>query len=193
MSEIGGDAPMSETWRDVPGFEHAYEVSSEGQIRSKPRRFVASNGHPGQVKGTILKPWRGSSGYLQVYLGRGNPKLVHHLVLLAFKGERGEGLEARHLNGDQLDNSSHNLEWATHSVNELDKQGHGTSWHRGKTECPMGHLLKHPNLVPGRAKKGHRVCYACSLERWSAAGRLLFSPERAQERYIELMKGTEDE
>lgn len=58
----------------------------------------------------------------------GRPALlyVHHMVLDAFMGERPEGTEARHGDGDSTNNRLDNLSWATHVDNESDKDRHGT-------------------------------------------------------------------
>jgi len=47
-------------------------------------------------------------------------------MLAAFHGEKPDGYEARHLDGDKLNNHPSNLAWGTHSENECDKMKHGT-------------------------------------------------------------------
>lgn len=158
----------NEHWRGVPGFEGAYEVSDQGRVRSITRGIVTKAGVRKVSKGKVLKFWVGSSGYFQVYLGRGNPKMVHHLVLTAFHGPRPEGKEGRHGNGKCLDNRAVNLSWSTHQENELDKQAHGTNWQRNKTHCPNNHPLREPNLVVPRLKRGFRLCKACNREYYSS-------------------------
>lgn len=106
--------------RAIPGWE-GYEGDEAGVIWScRTWGRVGSSWHR-------LKP--GSTGhYLFVYLCRGigsKPKMmyVHHLVLLAFRGECPPGQEAVHLNDVQTDNRLENLEWGTHKRNcELRRQ-----------------------------------------------------------------------
>lgn len=106
-------------WLPVVGFDGAYEVSDLGQVRS--------------VKtGRLLKPARiNSLGHLQVKLyrdGKQHGRLVHRLVLEAFKGPCPPGMEARHVQtNDTSDNRLGNLAWGTYTENELDKRAHGTS------------------------------------------------------------------
>jgi hypothetical protein len=68
--------------------------------------------------------------YQHVILRRnGEPKVVtiHRLILMAFIGPCPEGHEARHLNGNPLDNRLENLAWGTRSSNQGDdKRLHGT-------------------------------------------------------------------
>lgn len=51
---------------------------------------------------------------------------VHHLVLEAFVGPRNAGSEARHLDGDPLNNTPANLAWSSHAENVTDQLKHGT-------------------------------------------------------------------
>ncbi len=122
---------MAEVWKDVPGYEGSYQVSSLGRVRSLDRLlsipgYTASwKGLPPHercariqpVKGKMLRPGRRSSGHVTVALGRGNSQQVHALVLLAFVGPRPEGQEVLHLNHDPTDNRLENLRYGTRSEN----------------------------------------------------------------------------
>ena len=98
-----------------------YEADSEGYIWS-----VASN-------------WRGigsrrisafaDKGYLRVRItsaGKRQKRPVHQLVCEAFHGERPDGKEVRHIDGNPLNNKPTNLAWGTRSENAKDRQLHGT-------------------------------------------------------------------
>jgi hypothetical protein len=87
---------------------------------------VSNRGNVRGIKGKILKPWKCSSGYLEVYLGRGNPKLVHRLVALSFISADIPGKEVAHLNGCRTDNRKENLAWATRKENMQHAKNHGT-------------------------------------------------------------------
>ena len=108
-----------ENWKAIPGYEGLYEVSDLGNVRSMPRPCA---------KGGIRKPGKLPAGYKQVSLckdGNISRKLVHRLVLLAFKGP--SDLETRHLNGVNSDNALLNLKYGTTTENAQDRASHGTS------------------------------------------------------------------
>ena len=105
-----------ETWKDIPGYEGQYQISTFGNVRSF-RRSVAPK---------LLKPGRMPQGHLSVALGRNNSQCVHKLVLLAFVGPAPYKHDCRHLNGNPSDNRLENLRWGTRSENILDAVRHNT-------------------------------------------------------------------
>src|SRR5262249_52870534 len=127
----------NERWRPVPGYEGFYEVSDLGRVRSLHRRTVH-----GIQGGLLRKPLPLPNGYLYVALyaqGKSQNRLVHRLVLEAFPGPCPAGMECRHLDGDQANNTVANLAWGTHRENILDKRHHGTDHNIRKTHCDSGH------------------------------------------------------
>lgn len=88
-----------ETWKDIKGYEGLYQVSDEGNIRSK-------NG--------IIRPSKNNSGYLVTHLskdGRVKSRLVHRIVAIAFLGDVPMGKEVDHINENKLDNRVENLRY----------------------------------------------------------------------------------
>ena len=88
-------------------------------------------GGQGAVAGKILT-WHTntSTGYPTVRLshdGRSVGVNVHRLVANAFLGPRPDGLETRHLDGNQMNCRANNLAYGTHQENGEDKVRHGTS------------------------------------------------------------------
>ena len=153
---------MREIWKPIPGHEGCYEVSNLGRVRSLDRRKI--NGH--RMKGRILATVFMRNGYQIVTLWRSGVQrtwLVHRLVLLAFIGEPGTGVEALHADGDRTNNRLDNLSWGTHSENQFDQVSHGTHPNASKDRCPLGHLYSENNTYnyPGRA---HRACRTCRRE-----------------------------
>lgn len=117
-------ARQLEEWKEVPGFEEIYEVSTTGRVRSLDRVVD----HPVSIKKTVrgreLKPARKKSGYYHVNLQKGgkqHTKYIHRLVLEVFVSPCPEGMECRHLDYDQSNNNLSNLEWGTHKENCLDR------------------------------------------------------------------------
>ena len=73
---------MSETWKDVDGFEGLYQVSNIGNVRSS-----YYNNFKGNDFNKILKQKQTSAGYKSVDLCKDGKKyfrLVHRLVAIAF-------------------------------------------------------------------------------------------------------------
>ncbi len=118
---------MSERWVPVPDFEDRYDVSSLGRIKSHYRNIY-------------LRPAKNSVGYLYCILyknKRTRTVALHRIMLEAFTGTRGKGLEAAHKNGDKYDNRIDNLYWATRQQNAKDKithkcMPHGMNSHKAK-------------------------------------------------------------
>lgn len=155
-----------EEWRDIPGYEGLYQVSDHGRVKSVARTITRSNGHPQTVSERIRKVYARASGHLGTSLskkGKITSRDVHSLVMRAFVGERTEGMEVRHLNGDPRDNRLSNLRYGTRSENVQDSMRHGTAHGQSKTHCPQGHLYGGGNLRVHTNRKGYdvRYCRAC--------------------------------
>lgn len=99
MVAVFNDAP--EVWRVCPTSPQ-YQVSNLGRVIG-PR-------------GRLLKPWKDTSGYLQV---RGNPGAhsVHRMVAAAFIGPCPAGHEVAHKDHDRANARLDNLEYLTHDAN----------------------------------------------------------------------------
>ena len=99
-------------WRDIPGYEGLYQVSSDGQVKRL-------GGSAKCKQDRTLKRGYNNGGYPQVALskgGRPQTKLVHNLVALAFLGQP-SGLWCNHKNGIKTDNRVENLEYVTPGEN----------------------------------------------------------------------------
>lgn len=104
-----------EIWKDIPGFEGWYAVSSLGRIMRLRDGNLTRAGH-------ILTPQKDACGYMRVGLSKNgvNPTCkVHRLVLSAFVGPRDNTWDANHKNFVRHDNRIDNLEWLEHKANVL--------------------------------------------------------------------------
>lgn len=156
-------------WLWAPGLESRYRVWESGDVESVFRRYAG---------GRILKPrltrYHDGTPYkvVRLYPGDGTFRdwLVHCLVLETFVGPCPDGLEARHLDGDSLNNARSNLKWDDHSKNMLDKQAHGTDANLAKTHCPQGHKYTPENTYVGVGASGRprRTCKRCRADREAA-------------------------
>lgn len=107
-----------ERWLPVAGWDYWYAVSDLGRLR----RLAGSRQTP---TARLLRPTKGSSGYLKVELQRAGVSQtwnVHALVAEAFIGPRPEGYQVNHKNGIKTDNRLANLEWTTPAGNNRHAQ-----------------------------------------------------------------------
>ncbi len=106
---------MKEVWRDIPGYEGWYSMSSLGRVRRDA--FACS-----RTKDGVLKQYY-TRRYMSVILTRyGIAKTyrVHRLVLNAFIGPPPTEIhQGNHKDGNTKNNCPSNLEWATPSENKL--------------------------------------------------------------------------
>ena len=118
-----------EVWKDIPGFEGRYAVSTMGRVKSLPRYVNCRWDNDKYVPEKILRatPKSNNSPYLTVPLGLGKNRNVHILVLETFIGSRPDGMETRHLNGNRNDNRLENLAWGTRQENIADRGTHGNN------------------------------------------------------------------
>ena len=105
-----------EEWKDIIGYEGLYQVSNMGRVkRCNAIRLKAIT-------------QRKDNGYCVVTLHRNNKgttRYIHRIILEAFVGPCPEGMECRHLDGEQKHNVLSNLTWGTHYENAQDTTKHG--------------------------------------------------------------------
>ncbi|MFA5382237.1 MAG: NUMOD4 motif-containing HNH endonuclease [Candidatus Micrarchaeia archaeon] len=103
---------MKELWRDIKGFEGAYQISNRGRLKSF--KFIKL--------GRILSNKNGKGGYLSVVLqcnGKIRCTRLHRLVAEAFIPNSKNKDEVNHIDGNKQNNYVENLEWVTKSENVL--------------------------------------------------------------------------
>ena len=113
-------ALQCEVWKDIPGWEGVYKVSSTGVVVSLDREI---NGR--YVPGRVLKQRSAKSDTKKVNLCTGTRSesvsfTVGHLVLLAFVGPpNGINNRAKHKDGVPSNNNLGNLYWGPHGPIKL--------------------------------------------------------------------------
>jgi hypothetical protein len=110
---------MTELWKDIPGYNGAYQASNLGRIKSLLRKERILNPYINDVRCHRIAFLRKN--------GKGKSHKVHRLVMEAFVGPCPEGMEVRHLDGDGGNNNLVNLRYGTHKENMQDTIIHGTS------------------------------------------------------------------
>lgn len=112
-----------EIWKDVSGYEGLYQVSNMGRVRSISHHARNNiNGGVRLTKGQILSQYKMPNGYLQVQLSKNEKRekhYVHRLVANAFLSNKNNCSDVNHIDGDKNNNLVGNLEWCSHSENQI--------------------------------------------------------------------------
>ena len=109
-----------EVFVDIPGYEGYYQVSNYGNVRSLDRVIKEKTGKTQTLKGRILKLRINPGGYYYVEFSKNGNRAtfaIHQLVAQAFLDNPDNKPTVNHINGNKLNNSLSNLEWATYSEN----------------------------------------------------------------------------
>lgn len=156
----------------IPNFEGLYYASKSGIIYGS--------------RGRKLKGYVNNSGYRCVDLYDQSSKrhklLVHRLVALTYLGNPQNKATVNHIDGDKLNNSLDNLEWATYSENILHARESGL----------IPYNLPTLGIKKGKGSKYHNVSYDKSRNKWVASirhnkrnlGQKRFDTEEAAALYV---------
>lgn len=114
-----------ETWERVPGFEHFYEASTKGCMRSLVTRGAWRAGRI--FVGNVSKP------YARVWLtdenGLGYLFRLNRILCWTFYGPPAPGQYARHIDDDPSNNKIENLRWGSPKQNHQDMVDNGNRIH----------------------------------------------------------------
>lgn len=111
---------MREVWKEIPGFEGLYSVSSLGRIKSHKKWCVSKRAYID--KETIINPTDNGNGYQIVGLRKDTvrySRYVHRLVAEAFCQKPDGCNYINHLDFDKKNNIPSNLQWCTQRDNVL--------------------------------------------------------------------------
>lgn len=110
-----------EVWKEIPGYEGYYEVSSHGKVRSCTRTLWNGKGYH-KVLGAKKALRKKKNGYFDLDLTKNGiitKFLIHRLVAMVFLPNPYNRPVVNHLDGDPSNNCLSNLEWATYSENTI--------------------------------------------------------------------------
>ena len=98
----------------IPGYEGIYKINKQGEILGPYRKLLKQRCDPIYPKVYLYKD------------GKRRHCSTHVLMMLTFVGERPDGLQIRHKDGDPTNNKLDNLVYGTPSENIGDQSFHGT-------------------------------------------------------------------
>ena len=107
---------MTEEWRDIKGFEGAYQVSNLGRVRSLDREYIGNDGHIKRYKSRIMTRTDAGKGYYIVmlqYKRKKSQQRVCRLVAEAFCPNPYGYTQVNHIDENKANDCADNLEWCT--------------------------------------------------------------------------------
>lgn len=138
-----------ETWIEIKDFEGFYSVSNLGNVKSLDR--ILPDGR--KIKSKSLKKITNKNGYQMVHLYKNSKRThcyIHRLVAISFLKSSNKNC-VNHINGNKSDNRVENLEWVTHSENNLHAKDLGLNKNRGtnssKSKITSNQLSEIRNLL----------------------------------------------
>ena len=118
---------MKEEWKDIPGWEGHYQVSSMGNVKSVARYFINRWGGKTFIKEKIKSQRLDGKGYPRVTFSLGRDKIsgkinhytfpTHKLVAMTFITNTENKPCINHIDGNPINNNVSNLEWVTYAEN----------------------------------------------------------------------------
>ena len=128
---------MTETWKDVNGYEGAYQVSNLGNVRSLHWR--------GTDEVRIMGQRKKNTGYFNVLLSKNGVAryaLVHRLVAEAFIPNENCYATVNHIDENIENNNVENLEWCS-LVDNIHKycENHGMKYGDNRIKVPRKRRL----------------------------------------------------
>lgn len=134
---------MEEIWKEIPGYEGLYQISSLGKIKSLNRIIVNCKGVKKRIPEKLLAICKHKQGHHVVRLWKNNAtKLfnLYRLLAIVFIPNPENKKEVNHINGDRISwPVLENLEWATPSENM--KHAFKTGLSKGTYEKGFAHKL----------------------------------------------------
>lgn len=118
---------ITETWKDVIGYEGLYQVSNLGNVKSNTTQVNHFSGK--RIRnGRYIKQTKNKQGYMRVMLWRDNKCKcfrVHRIVAENFIPNLLNVSEINHIDCNKQNNNVENLEWVTSKDNKAHAMKNG--------------------------------------------------------------------
>lgn len=109
-----------EEWRDIPGYEGKYQVSSHGRVKSCSKTIAFCQGRTRDLMEKIMQTPMMYRGYHHVHLRHAGDRkrfFIHQLVAIAFHPNPDGKPYVNHIDRVKTNNRVENLEWVTEKEN----------------------------------------------------------------------------
>lgn len=171
-----------EIWKDIPGYEGYYQVSTFGRVKSVNRTTENHRKTPKDTKWyrffpeKQITPELTHTGYLRIKLtklGKRNKFYVHRLVAAAFIENPMNLPYVNHIDENKINNNVTNLEWCDHDYNmhygTLQKRKAESHKKKIVQYSKLGEYIKTWDSATDAAKAlgfvQQRICYACMYDK----------------------------
>lgn len=108
-------------WIEIPGFKGMYLINKNGQVKVKMRSWITGrHGLKREIPEHIINPFLKSNGYYHINIrhdGKQSQYPIHTLLARTFIPNPENKRCINHRDGNRINNSLKNLEWATYSEN----------------------------------------------------------------------------
>jgi hypothetical protein len=151
-----------EIWKDIPGYEGLYQVSSHGNVKSLDRYIYHKKNKTNRFyKGSVKHLRKNTEGYLMVGLSKGKGVVktynVHRLVAISFFNINSLNV-VNHIDGNKLNNKLNNLEIVNHRENlchAVDYNKKRSKYIGVSVKCYKGDFRKWVASISVNGKKIH--------------------------------------
>lgn len=109
-----------EEWRDIPGHEGRYQVSSHGRVKSCAKEIGYFGSRTRLLPERIMSTRLMYRGYASVHLRHAGERkhiFIHQLVAITFHPNPDGKPYVNHIDRDKTNNHISNLEWVTEKEN----------------------------------------------------------------------------
>lgn len=111
---------MAEIWKDIPGYEGLYKISSLGKLKRCNKTYFCGNNTKRVLEEREIIGDKDSFGHVRVTLYKNGTKkriFLHRLIAESFIPNSENKPEIDHINAIPDDNRVENLRWVTHQEN----------------------------------------------------------------------------
>ena len=155
---------MQEIWKDIPGYEGYYQISSCGNVKSLPKIKKIFCEKEYITKEKILGVDKNSRGYKRIWLSKEGKRkriFVHRMVAETFIPNPDDKPCVNHIDCNIENNNVNNLEWCTKKENSEHAVKLGrTKWTEEQKINQRKKFAKFKKSVIGRSKDGEKIIFS---------------------------------